>query len=224
MPTLQHALARGLETVFQLEEGEILTEPVPSRDSRKAILAFEATEGGAGVLSRLVAEPKCLAEVAKAALILMHYQGVDTAIASGSPAKLADDAEAKCVKGCYRCLLSYYHQPDHELIDRTDSEVVEVLIRLARGEVSPAKANDEELEVWSKRLASWRLPAPDSKPLEIGDQTFPLVWRSHLAVASTSTLNEKEIADLEALGFEFVMLDSSAEPPDELMMLLGVAR
>ena len=38
MATLQHALARGLEVVFQLEEGEILTEPVPSRDSRRAIL------------------------------------------------------------------------------------------------------------------------------------------------------------------------------------------
>jgi hypothetical protein len=29
MATIQHALARGLEVVFQLEEGEILTEPVP---------------------------------------------------------------------------------------------------------------------------------------------------------------------------------------------------
>src|SRR5262249_42932546 len=35
MPTLQHAITRGLETVFQLEEGETLTEPVPSRDARK---------------------------------------------------------------------------------------------------------------------------------------------------------------------------------------------
>src|SRR5262249_3837875 len=39
MPTLQHAFTRGLETVFQLEEGETLTEPVPSREARKAILA-----------------------------------------------------------------------------------------------------------------------------------------------------------------------------------------
>ena len=40
--------------MFQLEEGETLTEPVPNRDDRKAVLAFEATEGGAGVLTRLV--------------------------------------------------------------------------------------------------------------------------------------------------------------------------
>ena len=31
--------------------------------------------------------------------------------------------DAHCVKGCYRCLLSYYNQPDHELIDRTDEAV-----------------------------------------------------------------------------------------------------
>ena len=58
MATLQHAIARGLEIVFQLEEGEILTEPVPARENRRAILAFEATEGGAGVLGRLTTEPQ----------------------------------------------------------------------------------------------------------------------------------------------------------------------
>ena len=40
---------RGIEVVYQLEEGEILGEPLPARDNRRAILAYEATEGGAGV-------------------------------------------------------------------------------------------------------------------------------------------------------------------------------
>ena len=53
LATLQHAISRGLEIVFQLEEGEIQTEPVPSRENRRGILAFEATEGGAGVLGRI---------------------------------------------------------------------------------------------------------------------------------------------------------------------------
>ena len=35
---------------------------------------------------------------------------------------LTDDPDARCVEGCYRCLLSYYNQPDHELIDRTDRD------------------------------------------------------------------------------------------------------
>jgi hypothetical protein len=110
MATLQHALARGLELVFQLEEGETLTEPVPSRDKRRAVLAFEASEGGAGVLGRLSSEPQALARVARAALELMHYHDIDRAIAAGDPSLLTPDPEADCVKGCYRCLLSYYTQ------------------------------------------------------------------------------------------------------------------
>ena len=72
MATLQHALARGIGLVFQLEEGETLTEPVPSRENRRAILAYEATEGGAGVLGRFTTEPQVLSCVARTALELMH--------------------------------------------------------------------------------------------------------------------------------------------------------
>ena len=44
---------RGIAVVFQLEEGEILGEPLPARDNRRAVLAYEAAEGGAGVLGLL---------------------------------------------------------------------------------------------------------------------------------------------------------------------------
>ena len=131
MATLQHAIARGLEIVFQLEEGEIQTEPVPSRENRRGILAFEATEGGAGVLGRLTSDPKTVANIARAALLLMHYRDLDAAIASADPALLVENEDAHCVKGCYRCLLSYYNQPDHEQIDRTDNPVRSLLLRLA---------------------------------------------------------------------------------------------
>src|SRR5262249_46389856 len=88
MATLQHAIARGLEIVFQLEEAEIQAEPVPGSDNRRGILAFEATEGGAGVLGRLTRDPDALANVARTALDLMHYRNLDAAIASADPAKL----------------------------------------------------------------------------------------------------------------------------------------
>ena len=91
MATLQHAIARGLEIVFQLEEGEIQTEPVPTRDNRRGILAFEATEGGAGVLGRLTSDPNAGASVARTALDLMHYRDLDAAIASADPTLLLED-------------------------------------------------------------------------------------------------------------------------------------
>jgi hypothetical protein len=36
MATLQHALTRGIDVVFQLEEGETLSEPTPTRENRRA--------------------------------------------------------------------------------------------------------------------------------------------------------------------------------------------
>lgn len=46
-----------------------------------------------------------------------------------------DDLEnehAECEAGCYRCLLSYYNQPDHDCIDRQDDEMLDFLCRLTR--------------------------------------------------------------------------------------------
>ena len=77
MATLQHALLRGIQIVAELEEGELLGEPLPKRDERKAILLYEATEGGAGVLNRLVADANRMAEIARQALNLMHFDFPD---------------------------------------------------------------------------------------------------------------------------------------------------
>jgi very-short-patch-repair endonuclease len=52
------------------------------------------------------------------------------------------DAEGHpvCEAGCYRCLLSYYNQPDHELIDRQDKDagglLLDVLCRLTQASIS----------------------------------------------------------------------------------------
>ena len=107
MSTLQHAIIRGIELIFELEEGELLGEPLPNRDERNVILLYEATEGGAGVLNRLVSDPAKVNEVARQALKLMHFK----APIDGQPLETEDDA---CVAGCYRCLLSYYNQMDHD--------------------------------------------------------------------------------------------------------------
>ena len=143
LATLQHALARGLEIVFQLEEGEVSTEPVPSRERRRAVLLYESTEGGAGVLGRLANDPKALSRIARKALELMHFDNVDAAIIAGNPEHLSEKPETGCVLGCYRCLLSYHNQPDHELINRTDREVKSILLRLARGSVSALRSIKE---------------------------------------------------------------------------------
>jgi hypothetical protein len=174
--TLQHALARGLEIVFQLEEGEVSTEPVPSRERRRAILLYEATEGGAGVLGRLTTDPAALPRVARKALELMHFENIDTASTAAAPDALAEDSNARCVAGCYRCLLSYYNQPDHELINRTDRDVQLLLLRLARGNVIADQTveNDTANGDWPAAIARWGLPNPDPEPLTLDGATLPL--------------------------------------------------
>jgi hypothetical protein len=225
MATLQHALARGLEVIFQLEEGEILSEPVPSRERRRAILLFEATEGGAGVLGRLSSEPHALAQVARAALELMHYRGLDAALTEVAPDALAEAPDARCVAGCYRCLLSYYNQPDHELIDRKNTEALQILLRLARSRVASAPPQEEPKlnGDWRTALVHWGLPAPDSEPLTIDGTVLPLAWRAHLAVASIGPVDLKTRTAAEALGFTVTLLpDAPGEaPPSELVELLG---
>jgi superfamily II DNA/RNA helicase len=224
MATLQHAIARGLEIIFQLEEGEIQTEPVPERENRRGILIFEATEGGAGVLGRLTSDPQAVANIARAALSLMHYRDLDRAIAAADPALLVENEDARCVKGCYRCLLSYYNQPDHEQIDRTDKTVRLLLLRLARSRVATAKSDKTEPQNdWHAAIIRWGLPAPDTEPLTVNGMSFPIAWRAHLAVAAVGPVNANVRADVEALGYTVAILPETPgeQPPAELVDLLG---
>ena len=136
MATLQYALKRGIEAVYQLEESELMAEPLPGRDNRQTILLYESAEGGAGVLTRLATEPTALAKVAEEALRLMHYQRpADGHWQRETLVQELDEAgHPVCEAGCYKCLLSYYNQPDHALIDRMDKDadglVLDILCRL----------------------------------------------------------------------------------------------
>jgi Lhr-like helicase len=228
MATLQHAIARGLEIVYQLEEGEIQTEPVPARDNRRGILAFEATEGGAGVLGRLTSDPDAIAQVARMALELMHYQNLDAAIAIADPAQLLESKDARCIKGCYRCLLSYYNQPDHEQIDRTNDSVRSLLLRLARSKVTVSKPTKHSTRQgdWRAALVNWGFPSPDAEPLTVNDTVLPIAWHSHLVAAAIGTVDAKTRADAEALGYTIATLPEAPgeKPPSELLELFGAVR
>ncbi len=150
MVSLQCAIKRGIEQEFQLEEAELAAEPLPDRNERSAILFYEAAEGGAGVLTRLASDPGALARIARKALELCHYgsrsgeyRGCDD----------LDNLDDDCEAGCYRCLLSYYNQPDHPQIDRRDPDMLDLLCRLTRGERgyidhSPG-AGDSFDELWN---------------------------------------------------------------------------
>jgi superfamily II DNA/RNA helicase/very-short-patch-repair endonuclease len=141
--TLTYALKRGIEAVFQLEESELAAEPLPDRDDRNAILLYEASEGGAGVLTRLATDPDAIRRVALRALEICHWRS-----RSGQWADAADldDGDENCEAGCYRCLLSYANQPDHERIDRKDGDVLGLLCRLTRADTQAGSAEGIDAE------------------------------------------------------------------------------
>jgi hypothetical protein len=136
MATLQAAIKRGIEIVYELEESEMAVEPLPSSDDRRKLLFYEASEGGAGVLISLVSRNNALSLAARKALEIMHYEVPET-INSVSDLKEKQGENQPCIAGCYRCLLSYYNQPEHAIIDRRNEKAKEILVALAKGSVVP---------------------------------------------------------------------------------------
>lgn len=223
--TVQHALLRGIEVVFQLEEGEVLGEPLPARDNRRAILAYEATEGGAGVLSRLIEDPQALGKVAREALTLMHFDNVDEAITVGDAKLLVSRDGEACVRGCYRCLLSYFNQPDHELIDRASDEAKQMLVDLARGQVVLAIAPSASAKQagWMNAFKDAGLPHPDGSSVSFSNQEMDFAWRSHFVAACASPLTDAARQEAEAKGWTLFELPEvvTAGVPDAILSMFG---
>lgn len=98
--TLQHALKRAVETVFQVESGEIGVNLMGNAECPN-ILIYEAAEGSLGILSQLLEEPEAFHKVIESAQEICRF----------------DDEEYKA-PASYKDLLSYFNQSDHQAIDR----------------------------------------------------------------------------------------------------------
>ena len=219
MATLQHALVRAIETEHVLETGELLGEPLPTRENRRAILLYEASEGGAGVLKRLMDGPQRWRRLAEVALEMMHYKRED--------GELVDNDEP-CVAGCYRCLLSYFNQPDHEIIDRTDCKVLAVLDCMSRCEkdwpaAAASGAGQVDLDPWEVALAKWEAPAPSSETLE--GVHYRLCWPGLMVMAVIGAAPDALKVRCESMGRILIELpDSPGDAiPAVLADALGVA-
>lgn len=112
MASLQAALKNAIQVRYQLEDNELAAEPLPTVNDRRLLLFYESAEGGAGVLRRLLEDKQALARVAATALELCHYtiDGIDQ--------RRAPRAKEDCEAACYDCLMSYFNQREHRLLDR----------------------------------------------------------------------------------------------------------
>lgn len=98
--TLQHALKRAIENVFQVESNEIGVITVGESDSPN-ILIYEAAEGSLGILSQFVENIEIFQQVINQAKEICRF-----------------DDETYKGPASYDDLLSYYNQRDHKVIDR----------------------------------------------------------------------------------------------------------
>ena len=134
--TLMSALKNAVQLKYQLEDSELAAEVLPDLSDPQQILLFEASEGGAGVLADLMTRPAALAEVARVALELLHFDA-----SSGEDIGQAPHAKERCVAACYDCLMTYSNQSQHELLDRF--KVRDLLLALSRGAVSLPDASKD---------------------------------------------------------------------------------
>lgn len=122
-------MERGIEAAFELEDSELTAELLPPDDGpRRRMLFTEAAEGGAGVLRRIQHERGALAEAAKTALEICHFDR-DTGADEGGPAE-----GEKCARGCYACLLTYGNQTHHRQLSRHAAQPLLLRLSEARTE------------------------------------------------------------------------------------------
>ena len=236
--TLKNALKRGIEVAYQLDPSELAAELMPNDENPTALLIYESSEGGAGVLSRLVEQQSALHHVARSALGVCHWQ-----VPEEAPENFAEleNLDPNCEAGCYQCLLSYGNQREHELIDRKAAVPMQLLVDLLHGEVGTLRGVStreqlltelEELsqssleKLWLQTLYRRGLNLPDGAQRSVpGHYVVPdFVFRQHGVLIFIDgphherplqqRIDEEKRAALRDAGYSVVVFDKYTESWD----------
>lgn len=120
--TLQYALKRAIETVFQAETNEIGVMTMGDGEAPN-VLIYEAAEGSLGILSQFVESIEIFNKVIEAAIQICRY-----------------DDDSYLAPASYDDLLSYYNQRDHISINRFLIKDALEKLRIATIEIGSNKA------------------------------------------------------------------------------------
>lgn len=229
MATVASALQRAIEEEFQIEQSELAVKQMPDENTCTSLLFYEASEGGAGVLSELLNNPASIGSIARRALAIMHYtwDGAGDDPSKGASPKSVDalqDTEAekpktaRCVRGCYRCLLSYFNQPQHSTIDRTDEDALKILVELASAsmnkvetEAEKAVQEDGDARTLDELIFATNCIKPDSYNKDIMNGAYRVLamWKGARLVLLDATPTPELESYLTSKGFRFMVVGAT---------------
>jgi len=134
--TLLHTWLRALMVAFNLGESELdgFLAPAPEGAQSYRLVLYETAVGGSGVLASLAEQSRLRMVVARVRELL--HEG---------------DSEGGCERACYDCLLSFYNQRDHELLDR---RMVLPWLQALEGLVVEAEVAEDGLAVLADQCQS----------------------------------------------------------------------
>jgi len=137
--SLLHALRRGIQMRYQLEEQELDAELI-GKGINQRLMLWESAEGGTGTWERLLEEREAFSEIAAEALKLCH-------IDPDTGKEFPEHDPENCAVACYECLLSYSNQMQHRFLDRTViSSFLHSMTSATSQEVSRGRSRGEQYE------------------------------------------------------------------------------
>jgi len=129
------ALKNSIQVVYKIEDRELAAEALPTKNEPRSILLYEASEGGAGVLERILSEENSIRRIAAEALMICH---LDPSTGENQANK------EECSKACYSCLMSYYNQSEHKLLNRNSIKELLQSLKNSTHKISPTQITREE--------------------------------------------------------------------------------
>jgi len=220
--TLKEALFQAIIRTFHLDENEIdaFTAPNPENKEQHRIIIYEVEEGGLGILHALTRNEQLLKNLFKNALDVIHIDP-DT----------YEEKEDACVRACYNCMLHYWNQREHSLIDR--KLVTETLTRLQTAKIKATSNIDlfSELEQKSEsgferqvlheiKKRDYRLPDEAQKVISEGDEPITIAdffYKPNICVFVDGPDHEKDYvahADarkrkrIKSLGYRVMVINT----------------
>ena len=172
--SLSYAIKRGIERLFQVEENEIGVRVMGTKE-KPNILIYEASEGSLGILSQLIQEPVRMKELFTESYRRMHFD---------PETKEETDFGKSLPKASYQDLLSYYNQPEHDILDRRKIKVV--LEQLMECDYSPNQGSNDYDAHYKLLLDSYDRNSSTEKPL------IEYLFKNKLSLPDKAQVNMKE--------------------------------